>query len=80
MVMPATESTRLPAGRWQEVGKNDIRRCLAISALAAPVASGAGVVMELFEVAAYCVVELLCGAPEEERTGISPVETEEKQT
>lgn len=36
--------------------------------------------MEPFQNAADREVKLLCGAPEEERTGIAPIETEGKQT
>ena len=42
-------------------------------------ASGADLVLEPFQDAADRAVDLLCGAPEEERTEIPPIETEEKQ-
>src|SRR6056297_847394 len=42
-------------------------------------ASGADLVLEPFQDAADRAVELLCGAPEEERTDIPAIETEEKQ-
>lgn len=43
-------------------------------------ASGADMVLEPFQEAADCAVDLLCGAPGKERTEISPIETEDKQT
>lgn len=43
-------------------------------------ASGADMVLEPFQDAADRAVDLLCGAPEEERTEIPPIETEDKQT
>lgn len=43
-------------------------------------ASGADIVLEPFQDAADRAVELLCGAPEEERTEIPAIETEERQT
>jgi len=42
-------------------------------------ASGADMVLEPFQDAADRAVDLLCGAPEEERTEIPSIETEEKQ-
>ncbi len=42
-------------------------------------ASGADMVLEPFQDAADRAVDLLCGAPEEERTKIPSIETEEKQ-
>ncbi|MEC5324924.1 cation:proton antiporter [Aurantimonas sp. A3-2-R12] len=40
---------------------------------------GADIVLEPFQDAADRAVDLLCGAPEEDRTEIPPIETEEKQ-
>lgn len=42
-------------------------------------ASGADLVLEPFQDAADRAVDLLCGAPAEERTEIPPIETEQKQ-
>jgi Trk K+ transport system NAD-binding subunit len=42
-------------------------------------ASGADLVLEPFQDAADRAVDLLCGAPEEERTDIPPIQSEEKQ-
>jgi Kef-type K+ transport system membrane component KefB len=42
-------------------------------------AAGADIVLEPFQDAADRAVDLLCGAPEEERTEIPTIETEEKQ-
>ncbi|CAM9918182.1 unnamed protein product, partial [Chrysoparadoxa australica] len=42
-------------------------------------ASGADLVLEPFQDAADRAVDLLCGAPAEERTVIPPIETEQKQ-
>jgi len=42
-------------------------------------ASGADMVLEPFQDAADRAADLLCGAPEEERTEIPSIETEEKQ-
>ncbi|MEX0707694.1 MAG: cation:proton antiporter [Woeseia sp.] len=41
--------------------------------------AGADIVLEPFQDAADRAVDLLCGAPEEERTEIPPIETEDKQ-
>ncbi len=43
-------------------------------------AAGADMVLEPFQDAADRAVDLLCGAPEEERTDIPPIGSEEKQT
>ncbi len=43
------------------------------------IASGADMVLEPFQDAADRAVDLLCGAPEEERTEIPPIDTEDKQ-
>ena len=43
-------------------------------------ASGADLVLEPFQDAADRAVELLCGAPEEERTEIPSIKSEEQQT
>ncbi|SEO64290.1 Predicted Kef-type K+ transport protein, K+/H+ antiporter domain [Salinihabitans flavidus] len=43
------------------------------------IGAGADIVIEPFQDAADRAVELLCGAPEEERTEIPQIETEEKQ-
>ena len=43
------------------------------------IAAGADLVLEPFQDAADRAVELLCGAPEEERTEIPPIVTEERQ-
>jgi hypothetical protein len=43
-------------------------------------ASGADLVLEPFQDAADRAVDLLCGAPEQERTEIPAIETEEKQS
>lgn len=45
-----------------------------------PIASGADMVLKPFQDAADRAVDLLCGAPEDERTEIPPIETEDKQT
>ena len=41
--------------------------------------AGADLVLEPFQDAADRAVDLLCGAPEEERTEIPSIQTEEKQ-
>ena len=44
------------------------------------IGAGADIVLDPFQDAADRAVELLCGAPEEDRTEFPLIETEEKQT
>lgn len=62
------------------MSENDIGRCSSTTVLGPSNAIGSDVVMEPFQNAADREVKLLCGAPEEERTEIAPIETEGKQT